>query len=427
MHVELPSLFVDPAGAPAQTRHNWLATQKEGLSFGPTDAAASFLPVLLARLGASNVEVGLLSAIPNFAGFLLSVPVGHFLQGRRNAVPWYSRGRFLNQLSLAAIGFALVVVPLDRVVPVILGIIAVGSVIGSFANVTFYAVMDGLSGPRGRYELMSRRWGLKGLSTAVSLAAIGFVLGEVSFPHSYELVFLATAVAALLGFRFARTFRIADHPRTLPTGALSRAERAGTFVREVIRERSFLGFVGRHAVYTFGLTMALPLIPLFYVRELGASDTWIGLIGTTQALLTMTGYFLWRQPARRRGGAWVLVPSTIGAGVFPAILAMTHQELVVAFFVGAYGVCLAGIELAIFDELMKAVPEGQAVRFAAFDQGASNFAGMTGPIAGALLAGAFGIQGGLIAAGAVGLFGAGLFAASVASRRGVRAAAVPRE
>ena len=158
----LPRLFVAPGNADPIARHNWVATQKEALSFGPTDAAGSFLPVLLARLGASNIQVGLLSAIPNLAGFLLAVPVGHFLQGRRNVVPWYSRGRFINQLVLPAIGVALVAMPTVDVVPVIIVLVGLSAIVGSFANFSFYAVMDGLSGPHGRYELMGRRWGMKG-------------------------------------------------------------------------------------------------------------------------------------------------------------------------------------------------------------------------------------------------------------------------
>jgi hypothetical protein len=412
----LDRVFLAPGNAPADTRHNWVATQKEGLCFGPTDAAASFLPVLLARLGATNVQVGLLTAIPNLAGFVLAVPIGHFLQGRRNAVPWYSRGRFINQLALAAVGLALIGVPLDRVIPVILVIVGIAAVIGSFANFSFYAVMDGLSGPNGRYELMGRRWGMKGAATAVSLALIGWVLVEVPFPQSYQLVFIATAVAAASGFRYARTFRIPDHVRRPRTSQPARA-RVGAFGREILGERRFLGFLARHAVFAFGLGMAVPLIPLYYVRVLGVSDAWIGLIGTTQAVLTMTGYFLWRRPARRRGGAWVLLPSTLGVALFPALLAITHYELAVAVIVGGYGICLAGIELSLFDELMKSIPADQAVRFAALDSGASNFAGMTGPITGALLAAVVGIPAGLAAASAVGLIGAALFAASVASRR----------
>jgi hypothetical protein len=197
----LSRLFLAPGNASAETRHNWQATQKEALSFGPTDAAASFLPVLLARLGATNVQVGLLSAIPNLAGFVLAVPLGQFLQGRRNIVPWYSRGRFINQLALAAIGVALIALPPDQVVPAVLAIMGLSAIVGSFANFSFYAVMDGLSGPHGRYELMGRRWGMKGAATAVSLAVIGWILAEVPFPQSYQLVFIATAIAALLAFR----------------------------------------------------------------------------------------------------------------------------------------------------------------------------------------------------------------------------------
>ena len=107
------------------------------------------------------------------------------------------------------------------------------------------------------------------------------------------------SVAAVIGYRFARTFRIPDQAPRLPSALQSPGARAGAFAREVLAERRFLGFVARHAIYSFGLSMAVPLIPLYYVRELGASDVWIGLIGTTQATLTMAGYFLWRQPARR--------------------------------------------------------------------------------------------------------------------------------
>ena len=417
--MELPRLFVAPANLPPDTRHNWKATQKEGLAFGPMDAAGSFLPVLLARLGASNVDVGLLSAIPNLAGFLLAIPVGHFLQGRRNIVPWYSQGRFINQLVLPAIGFALLVFPSEHVVPLIIVLVGLSAVVGSFANFSFYAVMDGLSGPNGRYELMGRRWAMKGAATAVSLAVIGWILANIPFPHSYQLVYLATGVAAVIGFSFARTFRIPDQVRRpAPEVRRSPQARAATSVREIVGERRFLAFLARHTMLSLGLSMAVPLIPLYYVRQLGASDAWIGLIGTTQAVTTMSGYVLWRRTARRRGGgALILVVSTIGVAVFPAVLAFTRVELAVAAFVAGYGVCRAGSERAIFDELMRAVPASEATRFSALDQGAVNFAGIAGPIIGALVAGLLGIPAGLIVAAIVTVVSAAMFAASVLSRR----------
>ena len=422
-----PRLFIAPANASAVTRHNWHATQKEAIAFGPTEAASSFLPILLARLGASNLEVGLLSTIPNIAGFLLALPIGHFLQGRRNVVPWYAWGRLIGQLALALMGIVLILLPDRRAVPVILAILAVAAVVGSFANFSFYVVMDGLAGLKGRYELMGRRWGIKAAATAVSLPIIGLLLSEVAFPLNYQLMLLGTAVTALVAFRYTRSFRISDQVVGVVVDRASRLVRARASVREVLAERRFLAFVGRHAIFSLGLTMAAPLIPLYYVRELGASDAWIGLIATTHAASTMAGYFLWREPARRRGAAWVLVPSTFGAALFPGALGLIQNELVVAVLVGVYAFCLAGIELALFDALLKAVPAGGMVRFAAFDQGAANLAGMTGPIVGALLAGIVGISGGLMVASLVALAGAVLFAISVGIRRSAaaRAAAPP--
>jgi hypothetical protein len=413
----LPRLFIAPANAHPDTRHNWLAAQKEAVSFAPTEAVASFLPILLARLGASSLQVGLVSTIPNLTGFLLAIPIGHFLQGRRRVVPFYAWGRFIGQLGLAAIGATLVLIPDGRAIPVILAILALSAIVGSFANFSFYVVMDGLSGPAGRYELMGRRWGIKAAATALSLPVIGLVLGQLAFPQSYQLVLLATAVPAVIALRYMRQFRIPEQVPGEPSEKLAPWVRARAFVGEVLRERRFLAYVGRHVVFAFGLAMAAPLIPLYYVRELGASDVWIGLIATAHAGLTMAGYFLWRAPARRRGAAWVLVPSTVGAAVFPALLSITRFDPVVPLIVGINAFCLAGIELALFDALLKAVPPGQAVRFAAFDQGAGNFAGMTGPVLGALLAGAVGIPTGLVAASAVALLGAALFAISIAAGR----------
>src|SRR5204862_3049884 len=200
-----------------------------------------------------------LSALPALAGFVLALPVGHFLQGRRNVVPLYSRGRLINQLSLAAIGVTLIALPGQAAVPLILVIIGLGSIVASFANFSFYAVMDGLSAAHGRYELMGRRWGMKGAATAVSLAVIGWILAEVPFPQSYQLVFISTAVAALLAYRYASTFRIPDQPRAASRAGVPVQTRAGAFVREVAGARRFLGFLGRHAVFAFGLSMAVPL------------------------------------------------------------------------------------------------------------------------------------------------------------------------
>ena len=41
----------------------------------------------------------------------------------------------------------------------------------------------------------------------------------------------------------------------------------------------------------FGIRFATPLIPLCYVREAHAPDSWIGIIGTVQSLTLLVGYY----------------------------------------------------------------------------------------------------------------------------------------
>ncbi len=77
--------------------HNYRTVQADSVAMGLVNAAGSFLPVLLVRLGATGTQVGLLSALPGVSGVLLAIPIGRWLQRQRNIVSWYSRSRLVAQ------------------------------------------------------------------------------------------------------------------------------------------------------------------------------------------------------------------------------------------------------------------------------------------------------------------------------------------
>ena len=411
------SIFVHPTDGTPERTHNWVASQQEALFFGAVEAAYAFVAVLLVRLGASNLEVGILTALPNLAVFLLAVPFASFVQTRRNAVPWYARGRALGQLVIPAVGVAVLVAPADLVIPLALVCAAACALFQAFADLVFWVVMDGVNGPGGRYHLLGHRLGLKMGVSAGTQAAIGTFLTRTPFPLGYGLVFVASAVPVLLGFRYSRTLRIPDNPPAERPPSISWRHRAAGVWREIGGERRFMAFAGVHTLFSFGVRMALPLLPLWYVRELDATDAFIGLVGTVAAGMTMAGYFLWRRPARRFGGARILVPTTLGVALFPLALTLAPTDVSVLVFVAVYAFCIAGMDLAIFDALMNVMPADRLVRFAALDTGAVNFAGVVAPLVGALLASAIGLGPALVAAAAVGSLGAVSLALVVAGRR----------
>src|SRR5438132_9235819 len=147
----LRAYFEAPPGSSPTEQHNFHYAFRESALIGVINAAMVFLPVFLVRLGASNVQVSLLTALPSFTGVLMAIPIGAFMQSRRNIIPWYSRGRIGSQAAYGAAALASLLLPSQLVVPGILVIYGVATVFSTITNVAFNVVMNATAGTRGRF------------------------------------------------------------------------------------------------------------------------------------------------------------------------------------------------------------------------------------------------------------------------------------
>jgi hypothetical protein len=399
-----------PGGSTAIERHNFRVAYRESALIGFIAAASTFLPVFVARLGGSNLQVSLVTALPSLTGVILAIPIGGLIQSRRNIIPWYSRGRLGNQLGYVAIAAAALLLPAGLVVPGILAVWGVVTMFSVVTSVSFAVVMDATAGNRGRYELMSRRWSILGLMNALSLVLVGQALGWLPFPTNYEVIFAALGLLGIVAFRYSAAIRVPDHPPTERPPDAPRYASITDVIARVRAQPAFIGFATRHFLYAVGASIAVPLVPLFYVRIIGAPDAWIGIIGTTQALMLLVGYAVWRRASRLRGSRFVLTWSTIGAALAPAALSLTHDVVLAAAIAGIGAIFTAGVNLAIFDRMMSIVPSGYGVTFTSVDTSVVYLAGIVGPLVAALLADRVGIAAALATASIATLLGALLFA-----------------
>ncbi|MBM3139486.1 MAG: MFS transporter [Chloroflexi bacterium] len=402
--------FEAPPGSTPTERHNFHHAFRESALIGVINAGGMFLPIFLVRLGASNVEVSLLTALPAFIGVALAIPIGAFMQSRRNIVPWYARGRIGHQAAFGAAALASLLLPPPLIVPGVLSVWAVGTLFSTITNVAFNVVMNATAGSRSRYDLMSRRWSIMAVATAISTAVVGYGLTRLAFPLNFQIAFAGFTLAGVWAYRYGSRLIVPDHPAvTRDRAGRSLARRAADTVRLVRAHPAFISFEARRVVFAMGTTLTLPLIPLYYVRVLEASNSWIGLIGTVQSLTVLIGYAFWRQQAR--GGArYVLAAATFGAALHPLALSITHQVETAVVLAGLGAIFTSGVSLAMFDRLMTTVPDGYGVTFNSIDNTLVNIAGVAAPVLGALLADRIGLGGALAVAGLVGLIGAGLFA-----------------
>jgi len=401
--------FNIPQNSPGINRTNFRNVQIDAIGVGLGNAIAPFLPVLLTRLGADTLQISMLTFMPAITGLILAIPLGQFLQTRKNIIPWFSAARLAVLSSYGLTGVILMIFPEVGAIMGILGLWALATIPQTVLNITFSVVMNKVSGAQGRYELMSHRWSLMGFTNAISALIAGRLLEVWAFPRNYQLVFVIFSIGGLISYYFSSRINIPENTVFFEKVKLSVKERVRGYLHLIFSEKPFVSFVIKRFVFLSGAALANPLLPIFYVRGLEASDFWIALINIAASTTVILGYFIWMGQTRSRGSHAVLVAATFGGSLYPILVGISHQVWPVVVFAGLNGIFQAGINLVFFDELMNRVPPDQSATFVAAAQMTQYFSLIVAPLLAPIISKTLGVEIGLVIAGAISLVGFLLF------------------
>jgi MFS family permease len=376
-------------------KRNFRYVQIDAIGVSISNVAAPFLPVFLTRLGASNFQVGLLSSMPGVTGLILAIVVGRFLQTRTNIVPWYSLSRLLVILCYALTGILTLAVSEQFVIIATLAIWAFATIPQTALAVAFSVVMNAVAGPEGRYALLSRRWAIFGVTGVIGTFIVTRVIDLISFPLNYAIMFMVLSLGGFFSFYFSRKIQMPE--QVAPPLPESRSPRQSlqhyiTLLRE---NPVFLSFSTKRFVYFSALVLSQPIMPLYLVRDVRATDSQIGTVNMTFTLVMLVGYFLWPRVSRRQGGRFVLLATTLGMTLYPALSAATPQINLIIIYAGIAGLFQAGLDLVFFDELMKTVPPEYSATFVALAQSMQYLSMIIAPLLGTSLAEYIGLGGAL--------------------------------
>lgn len=381
----------------------------DGIGVGIAAAAAPYLPVFLARLGADNYAIGLLTSMPALAGLIFAVPLGQFLARQANIVPWYSRSRFLVILCYTLTGLVPFLVSDQRILAILL-IWALATIPQTIQNLGFTIVMGGVAGPKGRLYLMSRRWSSLGITTAIVVAFAGVALEQLPFPFNYQIVFIVLSLGGVVSFAFSSRIYLPDQSSTHASPVKQSLQaRAQHWIQQLRAERKFMRVIGSQFVYRFGLAYALPLFPLYYVRVVNASDESIGLITTVQGAVLLVAYYVWARVTKQRGVRFALLVTTLGVAFYPIILSFTHVVPLVILLSGVSAMFAAGIDLIFFDMVVESYPHSEAATFVGIQQFTVYLVTFIAPLVATTVATTISIPFALVTAGVIRLIGFGMF------------------
>ena len=390
-------------------KRNFRYVQIDGIGVSISNVAAPFLPVFLTRLGATNFQVGLLSSMPGMTGLLLAIVVGRFLQTRRNVVPWYSLSRLMVISCYALTGVLTLLIAEKYVIVATLAIWAFATLPQTALAVAFSVVMNAVAGPEGRYTLLSRRWAIFGLTGVIGTFIVTRLINLILFPLNYAIMFLVLSLGGFISFYFSNRISIPDQSPPPLTRSRSPREGLSNYMNLLRANTAFVSFASKRFVYYSALVLSLPIMPLYLVREVHATDSQIGTVNMAMTLIMLFGYFLWPQVSQKRGGRFVLLATTLGMILYPALSASTVHVQSIIIFAGIAGLFQGGLDLVFFDELMKTVPSEYSATFVSLAQSMQYVSMILAPLLGTWIANYVGLGGALWLSAGLRLLGFLLF------------------
>lgn len=407
--MNLKKLFSNPAELDRVQAKNFTNVQIDAIGVGLANAAAPFLPVFLTRLGATSFEIGLLTSMPALAGLILAIPMGQFLQNQKKIIPWFSLARLGVIMSYALTGILAFLLQGQPLITSILLVWALATIPQTLLNISFSVVMNAVAGPNLRYELMTRRWSILGVTTAVAVFIIGQFLDRIAFPTNFQVIFIFLSIGGLISYYFSSHINLPDFQKPNAQGKRPLRETLEEYRTLLSGEKPFQSFLIKRFVFLSGAALTLPLFPLYFVREVQASNSWIATINMAQTAIVIVGYFFWTQQSRRRGSRNVLLWTTLGAALYPILVASTHNVVLITLFAGINGIFQAGLNLVFFDELMKTVPTEYSATFVSIAQGLQYVSSILSPLIGTFIADLAGLSIALAVGGALQLIGFVMF------------------
>ncbi len=348
----------------------------------------SFIPLFALAYGASNSQIGLLTATANLLGTVSLFPGARLVEwvGRRKPIVIWSGGGFgrLTLLGLACLPF--VVYEPNLAILSIIVLNGIRAFMANLGNPAWTALVADLvpNFMRGRY--FSSR------NTAMALAALvvaplaGWLIRTGN--GRLGLTFLGYQSAFFLAFAFGMvgTAYFQKIPEPPPTDRTIQKHQRGDLRRAIKTSPGFLGLVISAFIWNLSLQIAAPFFNVYLVSELEASVLLVGLLAGTTSLFMIPGQFLFGRLIDRKGTFWVYGLTGLSIPLLPLAWALTTAPEQVFLINIAAGLLWAGYNLANFNLLLELTPDQQRPRAVALYQTAVFTSAVVGPLAGGYLA-----------------------------------------
>jgi hypothetical protein len=416
----------DPTDIVSQDER-WNARQMAFVA--PFDMAAlgaipSFFALYAIQLGASNVMVGWLTGGPALISLLWLLPCGRIIQNCRRYLYPLVIGAGVHRLFLISLAFV-PFLPAEWRAGAVVAVAALSALPGTTWGMSHQTVCGEMFTARHMARLLSRRWAVMNASNVLLTLLLGRMLDVVRFPLNFQLLFAGVGGLTLASIWFIFRFRLPV--KEVAEAGQQVASRPFSSLRDVLaRNRPFVLFEAGVFLGYIALYAAAPLYRIYWVRDLGATGSWMGALTAAASLgmgLGNLAWGRWSSPARDR---WLYLLASLGAmGLYPIATALCGTLPALLWVVALAGF-FVGCDLILFNRTVQVTPHGRRPTFLAVHNLTANLAGFVAPLISSAAANHMETRSVLIIVGGLGLLGAVLLYAIGWAERPAHCAAGPQ-
>ena len=326
----------------------------------------TYLTLFVLALGATNAQIGAMSALSSLSAALLLFPGAMLVErmGRRKFIT-VSFGGGLGRLMLLLLALTPVVVSGPAAVYVAMALSVTRDASSNFSLPAWTALTADVVPLEWRGRYFASRNIAMSIGGIITTFAVGAFITQIGGFTGYQLALL---LAFGLGLVSTYSFAHIREPKIIAAPPTPGGESLRALLQNLRAHPEFLAFCGVAAAWNFSLNIAGPFFTPYMAESLKANAFEIGFFSVVTSLAGLPAFRLFGHLADRWGPRRVQLITGLLIPFVPWIWMVTSQPWHVIPVNALAGFLWAGYNLAAFNFLLTLTPENRRARYSAIYQ-----------------------------------------------------------
>lgn len=326
-----------------------------------------FSVVFLERLGGSEFEIALLSALPGLVAAIVLLPGAIIFRRFTNQKRATAAFILISRAMLLLIAFVPMLPPSVRPMLFVI-LVAIMNCPDSLSQTSLQNFLGTVFSGQTRGQAIAIR--TKVGQALIPVVTISAGLAITLIPNTDEqrmfLYQIFFAGAFLLGVIEVLIFNRLKVPETIPATTQEKTQSSRGAIRAIFKDKRFMAFFIPTICFAFTWQAGWPLLNVFLVIDLQATEMWFAIFALIAGIAALLSGSFWQKLLRKRGNstAFVLAAALIAANLFMFPLAPNLHVVAALHIISGFSVL--GINTVLLNGVLEATPDENRMTYLAF-------------------------------------------------------------